>query len=91
VHIRLARFHILGSVLRRVLDRAVPGWEDMPFMTLLVERESFAAMVSSILLLILLILLRTALNWFGEKRLGLHSVHIRQQLRRACHAFLDAT
>jgi len=91
VHIRLARFHILGSLLRRVLDRAVPGWEDMPFMTLLVERESFAAMVSSILLLILLILLRAALGWYGEKRLGLPSVHIRQQLRRACHAFLDAT
>ena len=49
VHIRLARLHILGSLLRRILDRTVPGWEDMPSMTLLVERESFAAMVSSFL------------------------------------------
>jgi len=91
VHIRLARFHIFGSLLRRILDRAVPGWEDTPSMTLLVERESFAAMVSSFLLLIFLILLRIALRWYGEKRLGVQSVHIRQQLRRACHAFLDAT
>lgn len=91
VHIRLARLHILGSLLRRILDRVVPGWEDTTSMTLLVERESFAAMVSSFLLLIFLILLRTALRWYGEKRLGVHSVHIRQQLRRACNAFLDAT
>jgi hypothetical protein len=90
VHIRLARFHIVGSLARRILDRAVPGWEDTPFVTLLVERESFAAMVSSILLLIFLLLLRTALRWYGEKRLGVRSAHIRQQLRRACHAFLDA-
>ncbi len=91
VHIRLARFHIFGSLLRRILDHVVPGWEDMPFMTLLVERESFAAMVSSFLLLIFLIVLRTSLRWYGEKRLGVHSVRIRQQLRRACDAFLDAT
>jgi hypothetical protein len=91
VHIRLARFHVFGSLLRRILDHVIPGWEDTPSMTLLVERESFAAMVSSFLLLIFLILLRIALRWYGEKRLGVHSVHIRQQLRRACHAFLDAT
>jgi hypothetical protein len=70
VHIRLARFHILGSLLRRILDRTVPGWEATPFMTLLVERESFAAVVSSFLLLIFLILLRAALLWYGLKRLG---------------------
>ena len=91
VHIRLAKLHILGSLLRRILDHVVPGWEDTTSTTLLVERESFAAMVSSFLLLIFLILLRTSLRWYGEKRLGVHSAHIRQQLRRACHAFLDAT
>ena len=91
VHIRLAKLHILGSLLRRILDHVIPGWEDTTSTTLLVERESFAAMVSSFLLLIFLILLRTSLRWYGEKRLGVHSAHIRQQLRRACHAFLDAT
>jgi hypothetical protein len=91
VHIRLARFPVLGSLVGRILDRAVPGWEDTPFMTLLVERKSFAAMVSSFLLLIFLVLLRISLRWYGEKRLGVHSIRIRQQLRRACHAFMDAT
>jgi hypothetical protein len=91
VHVRLARLHAFGLFLRRVLDHLAPGWEETPSMTLLVERESFAALVSSVLLVIFLVLLRTSLRWYGEKRLGLHSVHIRQQLRRACHAFLDAT
>lgn len=91
VHIRLERFPVLGSLVRRILDRAAPGWEDTPFMTLLVERESFAAMVSSFLFLVFLILLRVCLRWYGEKRLGVHSIRIRQQLLRACHAFMDAT
>jgi hypothetical protein len=91
VHIRLARIHVAGLLLRRMLDRLAPEWEDTPTMTLLVERESFAALVSSCLLVIFLILLRASLRWYGEKRLGMHSVRIRQQLRRACHAFLDAT
>jgi len=91
VHIRLARIRVFGGLLRRALDRAFPGWEDTPTMTLLVERESFAALVASFLLVIFLILLRACLRWYGEKRLGVHSVRIRQQIRRACHAFLDAT
>jgi hypothetical protein len=91
VHIRLARIQVFGSLLRRVLDRAFPGWEDTPTMTLLVERESFAAMTASFLLVIFLVLLRACLRWYGEKRLGVHSVRIRQQILRACHAFLDAT
>jgi hypothetical protein len=91
VHIRLARIHVFGALLRRILDRAFPGWEDTTTVTLLVERESFAAMTAAFLLVIFLILLRACLRWYGEKRLGVHSVRIRQQIRRACHAFLDAT
>jgi hypothetical protein len=91
VHIRLARIRVFGLLLRRMLDRLAPGWEDTATMTLLVERESFAALVASLLLVIFLILVRASLRWYGEKRLGMRSVRIRQQLRRACHAFLDAT
>jgi hypothetical protein len=91
VHIRLARIRVFGALFRRILDRAFPGWEDTPTMTLLVERESFAALVASFLLVIFLVLFRACLRWYGEKRLGVHSVRIRQQIRRACHAFLDAT
>jgi hypothetical protein len=91
VHIRLARIHVFGLILRRILDRLASGWEDTSTVTLLVERESFAALTASFLLVIFLVLLRGCLRWYGEKRLGVHSVRIRQQIRRACHAFLDAT
>jgi hypothetical protein len=89
VHIRIARFRFLGLASRKVLDRVIPGWDDSATMTLLVERESFAAMVVSVLLLLLLILLRTSIRWYGENRLGVHSTRLREQLRRAYSAFLD--
>jgi hypothetical protein len=90
VHIRIARIHLLGMPLRRVLDRFLPGWDESPFMTLLVERESFAASVASILLVILLFLVWISLRWFGEHRLGIRRVHLRTQLRRAGSAFLNS-
>jgi hypothetical protein len=89
VHIRIARFRFLGLASRKILDRVIPGWDDSATMTLLVERESFAAMVVSVLLLLLLILLRTSIRWYGENRLGVHSTRLREQLRRAYGAFLN--
>jgi hypothetical protein len=89
VHIRIARFRFLGLASRKILDRVIPGWDDSATMTLLVERESFAAMVVSVLLIILLILLRTSIRWYGENRLGVHSTYLRTQLRRAYSAFLN--
>ena len=89
VHIRIARLHILGMPLRRILDRVVPGWEDSMTMTLLVERESFAAMIASILLVIFWLLLRFSLRWFGEARLGIRATRLRSKIYRAGVAFLD--
>jgi hypothetical protein len=89
VHIRIARFLFLGLAVRKILDRVIPGWDDSATMTLLVERESFAAMLVSVLLLILLILLRTSIRWYGENRLGVHSTHLREQICRAYRAFLN--
>ncbi|MGB0035906.1 MAG: hypothetical protein WBP79_10575, partial [Candidatus Acidiferrales bacterium] len=88
-HIRLARLGIVGRGMRLLLDRVLPGWEDSTTMTLLVERESFAAVVVSIVLVLLLFLLRASMRWYGEKRLGLRTIRIRDQVRRALHAFLE--
>ena len=90
VHIRIARFRFLGLAVRKILDRVIPDWDGSATMTLLVERESFAAMIVSVLMLILLILLRTSIRWYGENRLGVHSMHLREQLRQAYSAFLNA-
>ena len=89
VHIRIARLHVFGVPLRGILNRVVPGWEDSMTMTLLVERESFAAVVASILLVIFLLLLRFSLRWFGEARLGIRATRLRSKIYRAGVAFLD--
>ena len=90
IHIRVGRIHLLGVPIRKILDRVAPGWDESTGMTLLVERESFAASAASILLVIFLFLLWLSLRWFGEHRLGIARVHLRAQLRRAGSAFLDS-
>ena len=87
VHVRIARLHILGIPLRAILNRIAPGWEDSMTMTLLVERESFAAMVAALLLVVFLLVLRYSLRWFGEARLGIHGVRLRSKIYRAGVAF----
>jgi hypothetical protein len=90
-HVRLARLYLTGTPLRKTLDFLLPGWEDSTTVSLLVERESLAAMVAVIVIVLFLGLLRVSLRWYGERRLGIRSVRVRAQLRRACQAFLDTT
>jgi hypothetical protein len=89
VHVRIGRLPILGMPLRSILNRLLPGWEDSTTMTLLVERESFAALVVGILLVLFFALLRYSLRWFGEARLGIHAAKLRAKIYRAGVAFLD--
>lgn len=89
VHIRIAGLPILGKPLRVILNRFLPGWEDSTGITLLVERESFAAELVALLLLIFALLLRAAVRWYGEKRSGICFGHFRERLWRAGGAFLD--
>lgn len=88
-HIRLARLGFIGLPLRYVLDHVAPGWEDSTTATLLMERSSFASTILALLLLFLIVLLRSPVRWFGEKKLGVHPPRIRRQVRRAWHTFLD--
>lgn len=90
-HIRLARIGFIGIRLQRFLDRYLPSWEDSPAASLLLERESLAMAVFAIILVALLVLLRMVLRWYGQGRLGLQPVRVRERFRRACHAFLNAT
>lgn len=90
IHVRIGRVHLLGVPLRKIADRIYPGWDESTAMTLLVERESFAATITSILLVIFLCLLRVVIRWFGEHRLGVYRVRFREQLVRAGSAFLHS-
>lgn len=88
-HVRLGRLRFIGLPIRSVLNGVLPGWEDSPAVSLLAERESFAVLLMSICLLILLALLRISLRWYGENRLGVHTLRMREQIRRAFGAFMD--
>ncbi len=88
-HVRISRLRFVGLPLRKALDVLLPGWEDSTTMSLLLERSSLAAMVFALVLVFFLSLMRVLLRWYGEKRMGFHSIRIRGQVRRACVAFLD--
>jgi hypothetical protein len=88
-HIRLGRLSIVGRPLRVVLDGMLPGWEDSATTSLLAERESFAFVLASLCLVVFLTLLRVSLRWYGEKRLGVRTLRMREQIRRAFGAFVD--
>jgi hypothetical protein len=88
-HVRISRLGFIGLPIRSVLDRLLPGWEDSTAVSLLMERESLATLVVALILVFLLGLLRVGLRWYGERRLGIRPVRVRQQVRRAFQAFLD--
>jgi hypothetical protein len=87
-HIRVERLHIVGVPIRRILNKLAPGWEDSATVTLLVERESFAAVFTGVLLIVFLLLVRGGLRWYGQERLRLLAGKtLLVQCRRALDAF----
>jgi hypothetical protein len=88
-HVRTARLGLMGTLVQKVLDSLLPEWQDSVAISLLMERESLAAMIVAIVLLLFLIALRVSLRWYGEKYLHAYSVHVREQLRRAYQAFFN--
>ena len=89
VHVHLTRIPFLGEAVQRTLNRYLPGWADSPAISLLIERESLAAVVTSLLAVLLLVLLRISVRWYGESRLGLQPTRVRTKFRLAAHAFLS--
>jgi hypothetical protein len=88
-HIRLARLGSLGLMLEKILNRADPAWQDSTLVSLLLERESLAAVIAWILIAMFLILLRGSLRWYGEQHLQVQPVRIRERFRRAGLALID--
>jgi hypothetical protein len=90
-HIRLSRIPLIGRYLRRTLDSVWPSWEETINWTLLLERESFAMLIVSILLLCFaltarLFFCRYCFRWFGIIR-----VRFRDQLMRAGEILIGKT
>jgi hypothetical protein len=89
-HVRLPRIPLVGTAMLGFLQRFAPAWSDSPVATLLVERESYAAAIASVLLVIFLLLARVLLRWYGEHRLNLHLLRARYQFQRSVSAFFNA-
>ena len=87
-HVRMSRLGFIGSPAQELLSFLLPGWEGFATTSLLMERESLAAMVAALGLVLLFSLTRFGLRWYGEKRLRLYPARIRHRFRRACQAFL---
>ena len=91
VHVRIARVKFIGVSLRNTLHFFLPRWEDSATISLILERESLAAMMAAITITLFFVLVRILLRWYGEERLGIHSVRISQRLRRAYQTFLSTS
>jgi hypothetical protein len=89
-HIRLSRLGPVGHLLRYTLDRLLPGWDDSATMTLMLERQSFTALVISVALAMFLILLRIFLGWYADTRLKIRRLRVRRRLTRVRGAFLNS-
>jgi hypothetical protein len=89
-HVRLARLPLDGFHLRGVLDSVYPGWDEAADWSLLLERESFFYAVASAGAFVFLLLVRTLLGWYADRRLRIPRFHLRENAMRAGAAFLSA-
>lgn len=88
-HVRIARLPLQGLGLRRALDWAYPGWDEALDWSLLLERESFAVLVTSASLTIFFLLLRAYLGWYADQRLKIPRFHFREHFIRAAATFFS--
>jgi hypothetical protein len=87
-HVRLGRLPIVGRFMRFTLNRFGTDWSDSVFISLLIERQSLAAAVLSVFLMLLLLGLRFWLRHFSEARLGIPLFRFRERIRRAFRTLL---
>jgi hypothetical protein len=90
-HIRLQRIPWIGGYLRGVFDFIWPPWEEAINWTLLVERESFAMLFTSVFLFCILLAVRLLLGWYCRSRLGIVRRRLRDQLLRAGQAMAGSS
>ena len=87
-HVRLSRIPVIGSSLRHLLDWIWPHWDEFLNWTLILERDSLAALVCSFIVLVFLMLTRLYLGHYGEKKLGVARIRLRKQVWQASSALL---
>lgn len=81
-HVHLSQIPLIGPILPRILNRLWHGWSDSVFWTMLLERESYAALIAASFVFFILVLFRCGVRWYGTRRLGLQPYRIRDQIVR---------
>jgi transglutaminase superfamily protein len=89
-HVRLARLPLNGLLLRPLVDKVYPGWEEAVDWSLLLERESFFYLVLSAAAAMFFLLLRAGLAWYADRRLRIPRFHLREHAVRAGATFFSA-
>jgi hypothetical protein len=89
VHVRVSRIPLLGRHIRPAMKYIWPSWEESINWTLLLERESFAMLTTSILLLCFALAVRLFLGWYCFRKLGVNRTRLRDQLGRAGSVLLS--
>ena len=82
-HVRLSRIPLVGRYFRRAFNFIWPAWEESIDWTLLLERESFAMLTISILLLCFALAARLFLGLYCSHGLSIDRARLRDQLIRA--------
>jgi hypothetical protein len=88
-HVRVGALPVLGPFLRRILDAALPRWDESMDWSLLLERRSFAYFFLSVWALLFFLLLRIALAWLADHRLRIPRLRLRASLTRATATFFS--
>ena len=88
-HIRIARLPLDGFHLRSLLDAVNRGWEESLDWSLLLERESFFALVVAAICVLFFLALRFLFAWYADCRLRIHRFHLREHFLRAGAAFFS--
>jgi len=87
-HLHLARIGFLGPAFGKIWTALFPGWDASRFMTLFVERASFAACVLAAIIFLFGLIFRFVLVWYADVQLGIQRVRLTDRLRRSSTAFL---
>jgi hypothetical protein len=88
-HIHTTQISFVSAVMRRVLSAVSPTWDGSVTTSLFLERQSFAAMIVAILLLIFVMLLRGFLISLGESRLNIQRSRWRTKVYHAALALFE--
>jgi hypothetical protein len=81
-HVRISALPVVGRPLRRFLDWALPGWDSAVNWSLLLERSSLFFTLAAGAFLVATLLLRFLLGRYGERRLQISRVRLRDQVVR---------